>query len=129
MLWFPIDFKSELDALAYARGQDPAAYVMEAVRAFAASQGGRKPLRLDPQQVHLLKEEIAAYVLAQLAASGATPPAPVVPASPPARPKRQKTGGKLGIPPETLQAICAERRTHPDLSLLKLAQHLYDGGI
>jgi hypothetical protein len=129
MLWFPIDFKSELDALAYARGQDPAAYVMDAVHAFAAGQGTRKPLRLDPQQVHLLKDEITAYVLAQVTAAGPTLPAPALPEPPPARPKRPKTGGKLGIPPETLQAICAERRKYPDLSLLKLSQHLYDTGI
>jgi len=37
--------------------------------------------------------------------------------------------GKPALAPETLAAICAERRKYPDLTLAKLAQHLYDTGI
>ena len=132
LLWFPIEFKSELDGLAYARRQDPAAYVMAAVRAFAASQGQSTPLRLDPHEVYKLKEEIAAYVLRRMTEPGtpASPDAPQAPASSPtAQPPRPKTGGKPGIPDKLLTALCDVRRQYPALSLAKLAQHLYDAGI
>ena len=81
LLWLPLAFKGELDALAYARGQDPAAYVMDAVRAY---QGTRKPLRLEGQQLHQLKEEIKADLLGWLVGQGgldaaSAPPRPAAP--------------------------------------------------
>jgi hypothetical protein len=92
----------------------------------AANQGTRKPLRLDTQQLHQLKDEIAAYVMSRLSEPGT----PDMANTPPATcPRRAKTGGKPALAPETLAAICAARRKYPDLALAKLAQHLYATGI
>ena len=131
MLWLPIAVKSELDALAYTRGQDISACVEDAIHALASSQGSRKPLRLDTQQLHQLKDEITAFILGRLAEQGTPSPAdaPQEPSPPAERPRRAKTGGKTGIAPDVLAAICDERRKYPGLSLAKLAQHLYDTGI
>jgi hypothetical protein len=75
MLWLPIAVKSDLDALAYSRGQDISACVADAIHALATSQGTRKPLRLDTQQLHQLKDEITAYVMGRLAEPGTPSPA------------------------------------------------------
>src|SRR5262245_39067730 len=130
MLWLPLAVKSDLDALAYTRGQDISACVQDAIHALATGQGTRKPLRLDTQQLHQLKDEVAAYVMGRLSAPGTPAPADV-PQAPPsaARPRRAKTGGKPALAPATLAAICDERRKYPALALAKLAQHLYDTGI
>ena len=78
-----------------------AACVVDAVRALATSQGTRKSLRLDAQQLAKLKAELTAEILAQLAGQGAPglrPRAPVpAEAPPPAAPlpagmKRCKQG-------------------------------------
>src|SRR5262245_20039475 len=82
LLWLPIAVKSDLDALAYSRGQDISACVADAIHAFATSQGTRKPLRLDTQQLHQLKDEVAAYVMGRLSAPG-TPATADVPQAPP----------------------------------------------
>ena len=131
MLWLPIAVKSDLDALAYTRGQDISACVEDAIHALASSQGSRKPLRLDTQQLHQLKDEIAAYVMGRLSEPGTPSPAdaPQEPSPPAERPRRAKTGGKPALAPETLAAICDECRKYPGLSLAKLAKHLYDTGI
>ena len=122
MLWLPIAVKSDLDALAYTRGQDISACVEDAIHALASSQGSRKPLRLDTQQLHQLKDEIAAYVMGRLSEPGTPSPAdaPQEPSPPAERPRRAKTGGKPAL---------AECRKYPGLSLAKLAKHLYDTGI
>jgi hypothetical protein len=75
LLWLPIEAKSDLDALAYTRHQDIAACVVDAVRALATSQGTRKSLRLDAQQLAKLKAELTTDILAQLAGPGA----PIIP--------------------------------------------------
>jgi hypothetical protein len=95
MLWLPIAVKSDLDALAYTRGQDISACVEDAIHALASSQGSRKPLRLDTQQLHQLKDEIAAYVMGRLSEPGTPSPAdaPQEPSPPAERPRRAKTGG------------------------------------
>jgi hypothetical protein len=79
LLWLPIEAKSALDALAYTRHQDIAACVVDAVRALATSQGTRKSLRLDAQQLAKLKAELTAEILAQLAGQGAPVPIPCAP--------------------------------------------------
>jgi hypothetical protein len=90
LLWLPIETKSDLDALAYTRHQDIASCVVDAVRALATSQGTRKSLRLDAQQLAKLKVELTADILAQLAGQEVPVPIPraTVPAEapPPAAP-------------------------------------------
>ena len=131
LLWLPIAIKSDLDALAYSRGQDISACVADAIHALATSQSTRKPLRLDTQQLHQLKDEVAAFVLGRLAEQGtpAMAEGPQTPPQPAERPRRAKTGGKPALAPEILAAIGDERRKYPHLALAKLAQHLYDTGI
>ena len=57
-LWLPADFKGKLDALAYARHQDIATCVMDAVEYLEHKQGTLKPLRLDAHQQRRLEEKI-----------------------------------------------------------------------
>jgi hypothetical protein len=129
LLWLPIEAKGELDSLAYSRQQDIAACVVDAIRALATSQGVRKPLRLDAHQYERLKEELAADLRARFAGQPPSAPTRDEQAPPPQPPRRAKTGGKRGIAPEVLAAICAEREKHPNASLKRFAQHLYDTGI
>ena len=92
-LWLPADFKGKLDALAYARHQDIATCVMDAVEYLENKQGTLKPLRLDAHQQRRLEEKITTNVLQRLAtlgvldaaavateAAGAPPPATSLPA-------------------------------------------------
>jgi hypothetical protein len=69
-LWLPADFKGKLDALAYARHQDIATCVMEAVEYLEHKQGTLKPLRLDAHQQRRLEEKITTNVLQRLATLG-----------------------------------------------------------
>jgi hypothetical protein len=69
-LWLPADFKGKLDALAYARHQDIATCVMDAVEYLANKQGTLKPLRLDAHQQRRLEEKIMTTVLHRLATLG-----------------------------------------------------------
>ena len=130
MLWLPIEAKAELDALAYARKQDIATCVVEAVRALATSQGVRRPLKLDAHQYSRLREELAADLQRRFCgtAEADTPPAAPTPPVPPPR-RRAKTGGKQGLAPEVLAAIIAEREKHPNMSYANFGQHLYDTGV
>ena len=69
-LWLPADFKGKLDALAYARHQDIATCVMDAVEYLENKQGTLKPLRLDAHQQRRLEEKITTNVLQRLATLG-----------------------------------------------------------
>jgi hypothetical protein len=69
-LWLPADFKGKLDALAYARHQDIATCVMDAVEYLEHKQGTLKPLRLDAHQQRRLEEKITTNVLQRLATLG-----------------------------------------------------------
>ena len=69
-LWLPAEFKGKLDALAYARHQDIATCVMEAVEYLAHKQGTLKPLRPDAHQQRRLEEKITTTVLQRLATLG-----------------------------------------------------------
>ena len=69
-LWLPADFKGKLDALAYARHQDIATCVMDAVEYLEHKQGTLKPLRLDAHQQRRLEEKITTNVLHRLATLG-----------------------------------------------------------
>jgi hypothetical protein len=131
VLWLPIAVKSELDALAYTRGQDLATCLADALHALAASQGTSKPLRLDARQLQALKDEVAADILRRLNAPETPPLSPQVPTPPPPAyvTNSASPGGKPGVPLETLAAIVAERQKHPDLSLAAFGQHLYATGV
>jgi hypothetical protein len=76
LLWLSIEAKSELDALAYRRHQDPSACVADAVHALATRQGPSKATGLNIKQVEdLISRKLAEVVTTQhLAPPAATPP-------------------------------------------------------
>jgi hypothetical protein len=128
-LWLSRECKHELDSLAFQLRQDVSACVIEAVHHFALAQGARKTLRLDPQALQYLKEEIYADVVAHLSEQ-ASPGPGLAPPPPSKRRARQGKGGGLpAIPPDTLAAIWVERQKHPELSWNQLGYHLFDLGI
>src|SRR4029453_7604531 len=76
LLWLPIEAKSDLDALAYTRHQDPSACVAEAVHALATRQGPSKATGLNIKQVEdLISRKLAEVVTTQHLA----PPASTTP--------------------------------------------------
>ena len=122
LLWLPIEAKAELDALAYERKQDIATCVVEAVRALAASQGVRRPLKLDAHQYSRLLEELAADLQRRFfgTAEADTPPAAPTPPVPPPR-RRAKTGGKQGLAPESWPPSLPSGRSIPTCPMRTLA--------
>jgi len=64
--WFPIEFKGRLETLAYARRQDCAAYIMDAVEYYATSKGQGKPYPLTPPQFRRLKADLKAELFVEL---------------------------------------------------------------
>ena len=128
-LWLSLECKRELDTLAFQCQQDVSACVMEAVHHFALAQGARKTLRLDPQALQYLKEDIYADVVKHLHEQEAGAAAVLVPPPPRRRAGQGKGGGLPAIPPDTLAAIWVERQKHPDLSWNQLSYHLFDLGI
>jgi len=127
VLWLPAALKAEFDALAYTRGQDLATCLADALHTLA-TQGPRKPLRLDGRQLQDLKDELAADILRRLGAPE-TARAEASAALPVDAPTGARAGGKPGVALETLRAIVAERKQYPTFSLNKLAEHLHTTGV